>query len=290
MAAIDSLTFDDLTVDSLQQAMKRLESRFLARAASRPGVAGQQSSNDEMTTASARPAAAAVSFHLFNARAGEQRPYLKDVALTLSGTHRIRYRGQELRSDDYAVWSQLLSRINSVTYHPPGYLEFTPCSILRTLGWRNTSHDRARLRDCLERMQATALCLLGPNAEHGMSMSLIAKYGWIQATSRSPGRWRVWIDTEILALFNEHSQELAPVSESGVMAQWLRQLYANYVEPYPRRLEKLHQLCPLPVSPETFREQLENALEALAKDGFLSSYQIDSKDLVHVQKSHKKHH
>ena len=123
-----------------------------------------------------------------------------------------------------------------------------------------------------------------------MSMSLITKYGWIQATSRSPGRWRVWIDAEILTLFKQPEREPVPVSEAAAMAGWLKQLYAHYAEPYPRRIETLYQQCPLPFSPETFREQLENALETLKKSGFLLRYQIDDKDLVHVEKSHNKHH
>jgi hypothetical protein len=289
MAAIDSLTLDDLTVDSLQQAMKRLESRFVARAASRPAAIQQENRNEAAGGPPQSPAADA-SFHLFNARTNEHRPYLKDVALTLSGTRRIRYRGQELRRDDYAIWSELLGKANSPSRVRSGYIEFTPCSILKALGWRNNQHDRARLRDCLERMQATALCILGPNAEHGLSMSLIAKYGWIQATTRSPGRWRVWIEAEILDLFNEFNQDSGSTPPLGTVAQWLKQLYANYMEPYPRRVETLDQQCPLHFSPEIFREQLENALEALKKIGFLTNYQIDSKDLVHVEKSSGRHH
>jgi hypothetical protein len=78
--------------------------------------------------------------------------------------------------------------------------------------------------------------------------------------------------------------------ELEAVIQWLKRLYANYVEPYSRKVETLQQQCPLPFSPETFREQLEHALEALVKSSFLSNYQIDNKDLVHVEKNRSRHH
>ena len=289
MEAVDSLSLDNLTVDSLQLAMKRLESRFVARAASRADAANDVEAKDvgAKSTQSNR-AQSEVSFYLFNRRSNEHRPYLKDISLTLPNTRKIRYRGQELRSDDYAVWSELLLRFQQRT--AADYIEFTPHNMLKKLSWGQTRRDRARLRDCLERMQATALCILGPNAEQGMSMSLIAKYGWVQATVRSPGRWQVWIEPGILTLFNETNTESEQPTQSDLLIRWLRRIYSAHDNPYPRRIETLWQQCPFEYSPEFFPKVLEQALQALEQKGFLLNYHIDDKDLVHIKKNINKHH
>ena len=280
----DNLGLDNLTVDSLQLAMKRLESRFVARAASRMNAA-----NDiEASSVQANQTQSGVSFYLFNNRNSEQRLYLKDIALTLPNTAKIRYRGQELRSDDYAVWSELLLRARQQT--SADYIEFTPRNILKKLSWCQARYDRARLRDCLERMQATALCITRSNAEQGMSMSLIAKYGWIQATTRSPGRWQVWIEPEILALFDAPNTESEQIAQSDLLVQWLRRVYSTHNNPYPRRVETLWQQCPYNYASESFADALQKALQSLAQQGFLSHYQIDDNDLVHIKKNITKRH
>jgi hypothetical protein len=290
---------EESVMNSLEEAMNRLEKRFeghaRAMAMTRSTIPDSASASPSRAGSGLQPANGSrppagvekVYPNLFNHDSGKHRTYLKGVPVIVQGIGRITYRGQELRADDRAVWRQLLERARRKPREP--WIDFSVRSMLRAMGWGGSSHDRARLRECLERMQATVLRIPGKISETTVQVSLIDKCEWLPSASGKTGRWRVWIEPQLRAL---ECGVLAVASGAdrpiAALAERLRRLFGAYTRPYPRKIDTLWRQCAPEIRvPEDFREQLQLSLEKLKNDGFLDCYEIDDGDLVSVVKSER---
>ncbi|MFO1350336.1 MAG: plasmid replication initiator TrfA [Gammaproteobacteria bacterium] len=265
-------------MDRLQRALDKLGNSLAARAARRAA--------EVRPTADAAPPACANSSKptpLFTREAPEQRPYLEGVPLALRDGGVVAYRGPVLAADDQAVWSALLLLDRSA--QQPEWVEFSPAAFLKLLGWGVNRHSCARLRACLERMQATALRIPGSDRAQGQCLPLIIGFAWQDTGVRVAGRWRVRIDAAVRALFDDAAQRRDASVQR--LARQLRLLYVGYEQPYPRRVDTLRQQFAPTCPDDEFRAQLEIALGILVNAGFLQNYRIDERDLVAVNKTQR---
>lgn len=114
---------------------------------------------------------------LFNAgNKKKPRVYFEtgDIAVLFEG--RISYRGQELRQDDETVWLQLIHLAKEKALGE--IVEFTPYAFCKAIGWHIGNRSYERLRDCLSRMQATALAVYSKRLGGGVSLSMIPVFRW----------------------------------------------------------------------------------------------------------------
>lgn len=229
---------------------------------------------------------------LFNARNRNQlRAQLEDAEIAVIGDGRITYGGQELRQDDEIVWLQL---IHMAKERPLGQtVEFTPYSFCQAVGWFPVNgRSYIRLRECLKRMQKTSLEIISRRLKEGVSLSMIPMFHWQDIETGRPLRlYKVRVAPELMELFGgvhythlEWSQRLAlPVG----IATWLHGYLASHEKPYSIKLETIKKGAGITIPSKHLRTKVTQALEALKRVGFLSSYRIDG-DLVHVVRTARK--
>lgn len=225
---------------------------------------------------------------LFNAKNRKQpRAYLKkqDIAVLFEG--RITYQGEELRQDDETVWLQL---IHLAKEQPLGsVVEFTPYSFCKTIGWPICKGSYERLRECLDRMQATALAVYSKRLAEGVSLSMIPVFAWQDENKQTLKKYRVQVAPQLVELFGdvhytqvEWAQRLAlPVG----IATWLHGYYASHREPFPVKLDTIKRGSGMTTeSASRVRQLVESALAELVNVGFLKSWEILG-ELVHVKRA-----
>lgn len=225
---------------------------------------------------------------LFNARNKKwQREYFEKATIAVIGEGEITYTGRELRQDDETVWLQLIHLAREL---PLGELvEFTAYSFIKSLRWNNSAKSYKRLRDSLERMQATALTVYSKRIGEGVSLSMIPFFAWRQGRNGPPlPMYQVRIAPELIELFSGVRYTLIGWQQRlalpNGLATWIHGYYASHKEPYPIKLETIREGAGLTVKrKDHLKEQTEIALEALKRVGFLKSWKIEG-DLVYVER------
>lgn len=229
------------------------------------------------------PFARSALFTVGNPR--RKRVHYEQKDIETFGEIRITYTGEELRQDDEDVFLQLLHISRS---SPLGNdIEFTAHQMLKALAWPTNKPAYERLRRTINRLSATGVTISDPSGRYGYNGSLIRAFAWQQEKGRSSRSWRVWLERRIIVLFGptlytrviwEHRKEL-----NSAIAKWLISLYSSHASPYPMKVATIHRYCGSTSSQMSgFRRELKRALAELVKVGFLTEFQIDSADLVHV--------
>lgn len=238
---------------------------------------------------------------LFNARNRKQaRAYLKQAEIIVIGEGRITYTGEELRQDDQTVWLQL---IHMAKEQPLGQtIEFTAYSFCKAIGWPVDGGSYMRLRRCLVRMQATSLaaCVQRRKARDSqrvslsVSLSMIPMFRWRDdETGLALRRYQVQIAPQLVELFwnnyytrIEWEQRLA--LPDGI-ATWLHGYFASHKNNYAIFLDTIKQGAGITIKrKDHLRAQIEQALNALIRVGFLKRWEFVGEKVHVVRASHDK--
>lgn len=227
---------------------------------------------------------------LFSAKNRKQpRLHLKkqDIAVLFEGY--IQYSGEELRQTDEHVWLQL---IHLAKERPLGSLvEFTPYAFCKAVGWSICNASYRRLRESLERMQATSLSVYSKRLSQGVSISMLPVFAWRDSSQpqQTLKHYQVQVAPQLIELFgSEHytriewEQRLAlPVG----LATWLHGYFASHREPFPVKIETIKKGSGIETeSLAKLRQLIKTALSELVEVGFLSEGKIVG-DVVHVKRS-----
>jgi hypothetical protein len=218
----------------------------------------------------------------------EPRDHYRRQLVASVGGFSITYTGDELRQDDEDVFLQIthLARLQ-----PLGTIvQFTAHSMIVELGWTCNSESYERLRNCFDRLKATALTVALQDGSRGYSGSLIRAFQWIGQDGRPMQRWQILLEPEILALYGPTTMsrlEWRMRLALPPLAKWLHGFYSTHAVPFSYSVAKLKELCGSRIKElRQFRYKLRQALELLVERGFLLSARIDTRsDLVHVERS-----
>lgn len=238
---------------------------------------------------------------LFNARNRKQaRTYLKQAEITLIGEGRITYTGEELRQDDQTVFLQL---VHMAKEQPLGQtIEFTAYSFCKAIGWPIDGRSYMRLRGCLVRMQATSLTArVQRRKTHGsqsvslsISLSMIPLFRWCDdETGLALRHYQVQVAPQLVELFGnnyytriEWEQRLA--LPDGI-ATWLHGYFASHKNNYAIFLDTIKQGAGITIKrKDHLKEQIEQALNALIRVGFLKRWAFEGEKVRVVRANHEK--
>ena len=224
---------------------------------------------------------------LFNCRNRNlPRMFLKEVEIAVIGDGQVIYRGEELRQDDELVWMHLMHLIKK---SPLGEcVEFTPYSFIKALGWPIKGQNYDRLRNCLSRMQATALRIQSKRLHSFVSISLIQKFLSRNERNESLTRWQVWVGKEMQLLFDEEfltrvMWETRRSLPDGIASK-LFGYWASHRKPYPVKVETLLKLCGSGMQTKHFKMELRRALDLLKESGFLEAWELKDELVVVVRR------
>lgn len=229
---------------------------------------------------------------LFSAKIGGKRADFHGVQIASLSNIRITYRGQELFQDDSSVF---MSIVHTARFQPLGaVVEFTGNAILKDLGWSQNAEGYSRLRESLERLNATALTVvmkLG-NEESVFSGSLIRNFRSRTHNGEALARWQVLLEPEIIKLFPVNSLTLVEwrqrkeIDVRSPLTLWLHSYLATHRNPIPMSVERYRELANTDIAKlYHFRSKLKQALQRLVSLGFLSHFEITPNDLVLVTRT-----
>ena len=233
-------------------------------------------------------------FHsaLFNAKNQNiSRVNLKQADIEIIGEGRLTYTGEELRQDDETVWLQL---IHLAKEQPLGKtVDFTAYSFCKAIGWPICGASYVRLRNCLIRMQATALSVYSKRLKDGVSLSMIPQFKWRDEITKKPlTKYQVQIAPELVTLFgNVHFTQIEWTQRLELpngLATWLHGYYASHRKPHAIKIGTIKRGAGITtVNPKHLRGLIKKVLIELVRVNFLSSWEIVG-DLIHVVRTSRK--
>ncbi|RCW72881.1 plasmid replication initiator TrfA [Pseudorhodoferax soli] len=212
-----------------------------------------------------------------------RRSFDRQVIVSVAGQE-IRYTGKELRQDDLTVWLQV---VHLARMQPIGdQVEVSASSLGVAIGWGNSGDTYKRLRDSIARMREGSVWVDKPNGK-GFSGNLIMRLEWSDAGSKSREKWRLYLDPNILELFQPDAFTLLNGEERlGLtpLAQWIYGFFSTHETPFPYKVETLFGLSGSTATCLSgFRRNLLEALDVLKERRLISDFIYDTKTkTVHV--------
>lgn len=214
----------------------------------------------------------------------ERRLFERTEIASIEGT-RVAYTGRELRQDDLTVWLQIahLARM-----HPVGdQLEVSARALAAAVGWGGGGKDLTRLRECVGRLRDGSVWVSGPDG-NGYSGNLIMALAWKDAGVGSRERWKMRLDSTILALFQPDAYTLQDWDlrkKLTPLEQWVYGFFGTHANPFPYKVETLHTLSGSTTKETSeFRKLLIKALNTLVEMSLIKAYKYDTKTkTVHVE-------
>lgn len=226
---------------------------------------------------------------LFNARNRNQpRRNLQQQALAVIGNGRITYTGEELRQDDATVWLQLVQMASAAPLSEN--VKFTPYAFCKAVGWTPTGEAYAHLRKCLTRLQATALAFYADRTRHTISLSMIPAFCWRDESTGKPlPRYQVRLAGELAALFRgDHYTYLLWAQRRQLpegLATWLHGYLASHKQPFPLAIADIQRAADLTITrADNLRAAIVRALNALAKVGFVASWEVSGEHVKVIRR------
>ena len=201
----------------------------------------------------------------------------------------IRYTGWRLDQADFDVLAHGLHLV-SLQKSTEGYVQFTGKGFLRGIGRRTGKSGREWLKDSFRRLTGSAVEItLEIKDRFGTESftyagSLIDEFYY---NSRDQS-YLLKINPKLARLFDAGWTQLQWQQRLELktdLAKWLHGFYASHNVPYPIKVETLRHLCGSSCGRlSDFRGRLRRALNELVEIQVISSWKIDRKDKVHVQR------
>lgn len=228
------------------------------------------------------------------------RRKMSNVLITSVRGSSVTYTGEELRQDDQDVFLQLVhlarGRTTEQLQHP---VKFKAYRMLKELGWPFSKIGYKRLRDCIDRLKANSLKVRFVKSDRGrpatFAGSLVRKY-WTgeederKTTGGSPQEWEVWLEPEVVNMFEQFSFSEIEWSQrlqlDRPLSKWLHSFLTDLGLPAPAmNVDELRALSGSQAKEvKTFKMNLKEALEELKQIGFIIDFKFDEAYLF-VQRS-----
>ena len=205
----------------------------------------------------------------------------------------IRYTGWRLDQADFDVLAHGLHLV-SLQKSTEGYVQFTGKGFLRGIGRRPGKSGREWLKDSFRRLTGSAV---------EITLEIKDRFGTESSTYAGSLIDEFYYNSRDQSYLLKINPKLAKLFDAGWtqlqwqqrlelktdLAKWLYGFYASHNVPYPIKVETLRHLCGSSCGRlSDFRGRLRRALNELVEIQVISSWKIDRKDKVHVQRGETK--
>jgi hypothetical protein len=208
----------------------------------------------------------ALSCSLFGFNRGKVRPNL-DVTLPTFGNGRVHYEGPELRQDDLAVLEGLIVLTRDRLLTAP--LQFKAGKFCESIGWSNSTNDKKKMADCLERMRKASIRIVIDSKTGGV-FSLVGDLEW------SAEGWTVQLSPTIRKLF-DGGMTFLPLTDRQLLTDGMQTWLAGFLRAW-RNVDKfdtedLHKYSGSKASLKEFGRELKATLQKLQAVGIIHGFE-----------------
>lgn len=212
----------------------------------------------------------------------KDRPAVTRELLAAVDNVKIVFTGIRLNQKDLDYFEELL---HLQRMYPLGEeIRFTAFALLKTMGLATGKAQYDEVKDVMARLQANTTEVTVDNKKT-FSRSLIEKANRDEETQE----YVVQLSPLLLRMFDDGYTQVDWTQRhalgKNMLAKALHGLYATHAAPYPVKVDTIRRLTGSTTKDlSKFRQQLRAALTALQEVGALHNWEIDKRDLVHVQK------
>jgi hypothetical protein len=220
---------------------------------------------------------------LFSCVQGKDRQMVKDALLATVDGVEIRFTGERFNQDDHDLLMQL---VFMAKHKPLGECVTLPAyAILKALGRKTGGKQHRELRADITRLVAGTVSLRNTKRKIEYVGHLIDK-ALQDETSR---HWVYKFNPDLRALYGPSMYTLVDWKQRRSLkgkdlARWLHLYLASHAEPFPVKVATLRELSGSRATLKEFRRMLRRALDDLEDNGDIAAWEIDSNDLVHVDR------
>ena len=228
---------------------------------------------------------------LFTIRRDEPRKVLSNSTIATLRNTMMMYSGEELRMKDEDVLMQAFHFQRDFKVGEPWSVNGR--DFLKSMRWTDGKRGYFELYASLHRLSKGNITIMRRGEEASQfvleagaifSHLKIVHGGQSGRTSITivinPETRKLWDSLGYTKVNFEDRLKL-----TGSLSRYIHRFLSSHAKPYPYRVDTWRELTGSTASLNKFRQQIKEALQALIDIGFLSTFWIDSDDLVHVERT-----
>jgi len=231
---------------------------------------------------------------LFAAIQGKDAKYCTRKKLISNERYSIVYTGKRLTQSDLDVWETILHLAKDQKLGNKIY--YTENSFLKKMRRSTGGQNKQWLKGVLSKLNATAVEItFKDNKTYSFEGSLLSEVYREDETER----FVLVLEPKLHRIFEEGNtwiswEDRQMIGKRKPLALWLHGYISSHARWYPHKVTTLRDYSGSETSRERrFKESLDDALSHLLKLELIQAYEIDEKNLVHVEqvesKSQQKH-
>jgi len=227
---------------------------------------------------------------LFAAIQGRYAQYLNREILIDNQNLKIVFTGKQLCQSDMDVYEYALHLARH--YKLGSKIEFSAHGFLKAIGKSTGKWQHGWFKTVMAKL--TACCVEITHEKITYAGSLIDEFYRDEKT----GRYAIKINSKLALLYDSGYTYIQWDSRKKIgnkpLARWLHGFISTHVNIYPTKLENYYKMSGSKSKElKVFKQNLKNALKELKIAEFIVDFEIDDKNLVHIQrigsKSQQKH-
>jgi len=213
----------------------------------------------------------------------DRQRYYNHLLATIGGV-KMRFTGEQWNQDDHDLLMQMVHMAASAPLGADALL--SGHAILQGLGRATGGSAHEQLHRDIERLVTGTVTL------HNLRRRMVyIGHLVLRAVQHEPtGHWLVTLNPDLRALYGPSAYTLVDWEQrlrlrGKDLARWLHLYLATHVTPFPVKVVTLHTLSGSRTAALwKFRQQLRGALADLQANGDITTWEIDTQDLVHVER------
>lgn len=213
----------------------------------------------------------------------KERPAANRELLASVDGVEVRFTGIRLNQKDLDYFEVLLHLQRLQPLGTP--IHFTASAFLKTMGLSVGKYQYDELKEVIARLGANKTEILWVKENKSFGRSLVDTFDRDEETQE----YIVTLNPQLMMLYQKgYTQidwEQRQALGKNMLAKALHGLYASHASPFPMKVETIRALTGSNTKDlSKFRQQLREALKMLVEVGAIVSWEIDKRDLVHIEK------